>query len=608
MTSVLSEGQALGEFEILSVAGIGGMGIVYRARQRSLDRVVALKVIRDEIAETSEYRQRFMREAHLAASVDHPHIVSVFDVGDFDGRLVLAMQWVQGENLRNALGSTGGLPPDRAVQVLTQVAGALDAVHGVAGLVHRDIKPSNVLIRKVGGSDHAYLTDFGVAKRSDSAADLTATGMVVGTVDYMAPEQITGGRTDARTDVYALGCVFFEMLSGRVPYERENSVAKLFAHVSDPPPRLQGPLGDLYPAFGSVLAKAMAKDPGERYLSAGDLARDARAALQGMRYTGPPTIVGVGEAEPEAPGQSGAGGQAAVLDAGQLEALRRAMAQTRTVADTPSDATPPTAPAPTRPEPLPQAHSPAAGGPRTPVYPVGPQTPPYQPGYPPVMYPGYGPPPAPARKARPLGLILLALVAVAGIAAAVLIATGVFSHHASTGTAASSQTAQGHSKKSSPGSPPKTPNAVPQAQQYNGTAFSMSYPAGWQLQDAEQNKGSYTDTTFASPSDSNSLIRVDYSPNPPADPMAAARPVITALQRQPGYRQLGLNRGTFEGYPAVRWRFLVLESGILLEKEDVFITASGKSLGFGLLTQATANQYASLASEFAKLRRTLVIK
>src|SRR5579859_4298009 len=315
MTTLLNQGQALGEFEILAVAGIGGMGVVYRSRQRTLDRVVALKVIREEIAENSEYRERFMREAHLAASVDHPNIVSVFDVGEFGGRLALAMQWVQGENLREALRASGGMAPDRAVRVLSQMGGALDAIHGV-GLVHRDIKPSNVLIRNVGGSDHAYLTDFGVAKRSDTVADLTATGMVVGTVDYMAPEQISGGHTDARTDVYALGCVFYEMLSGRVPYERENSVAKLFAHVSDPPPRLQGPLAQLYPTFEPVLEKAMAKNPADRYMSAGDFARDATAALQGMRYTGAPSVVGVGEAKP------GAGSKAKTVHGpAQLEAL-----------------------------------------------------------------------------------------------------------------------------------------------------------------------------------------------------------------------------------------------------------------------------------------------
>ncbi len=417
MTSVLGEGQAVGEFEVLEVAGIGGMGVVYRARQRSLDRVVALKVIRDEIAQTSEYRERFMREAHIAASVDHPHIVSVYDVGDYSGRLALAMQWVRGQDLRTTLGSSGSLHPERAVPVLSQLGGALDAVHS-AGLVHRDVKPSNVLIRDVGGSDHAYLTDFGVAKRSDTVADLTATGVVVGTVDYMAPEQITGGRTDARTDIYALGCVFFEMLSGRVPYERENSVAKLFAHVSDPPPRLEGPLAEMYPAFKPVLEKAMAKNPADRYMSGADFARDATAALRGMRYTAPPTVVATGEANIEK-------GAPTLPDPARLEALRA----TRAGQEAPTAAPPPTQPPQTA---IPQAHERTVAQP-TPTYPPGAQAFPAQPGY-----QGYGPPPpAPtspprSRGGSPLALILLAVVAAAGVAAGVLAALGIFSHKSST--------------------------------------------------------------------------------------------------------------------------------------------------------------------------------
>ncbi len=425
MTRVLSEGQAVGEFEILAVAGVGGMGVVYRARQRSLGRVVALKVIRDEVAETAEYRERFLREAHLAASVDHPHIVSVFEVDELDGRLVLALQWVDGHDLRSVLRSTHGLEAGRAVRVLSQLAGALDAIHGVAGLVHRDIKPSNVLIRDVGGQDHSYLTDFGVAKRSDSVADLTATGAVVGTVDYMAPEQISGARTDARTDVYALGCVLFEMLSGRVPYERENSVAKLFAHVSEPPPRLPAELARHYPSFGPVLEKAMAKDPAGRYLSAGDFARDAQAALEGMRYMGQPSIVATGPARPmPPPGAS-------------------------TLSRPPSP--------PTMAQPTAQATEPTAAG-QPALYPPQPlPTPQPQPIYQTYPYPT-APPPARSGGGNSLALILLALVALAGVAAGVLAAAGVFSQRAPTaaGSTASSGSRAGHHHRQPATSPPPT--------------------------------------------------------------------------------------------------------------------------------------------------------
>jgi hypothetical protein len=207
------------------------------------------------------------------------------------------MDFVYGHDLREVLSRSGALDPDRAVALLTQLAGALDAAHR-RGLVHRDVKPANILITVRDGEEHAYLTDFGVAKRFDTASDLTARGAVVGTVDYMSPEQITGGEIDARTDVYALGCVFFQMLTGEVPYGRPNSVAKLFAHVHDPPPSLEGQLAELYPHFGPVIEQAMAKSPQERYLSAGDFARAAEAALRGMRYTGKQSAVGTGEAAP----------------------------------------------------------------------------------------------------------------------------------------------------------------------------------------------------------------------------------------------------------------------------------------------------------------------
>jgi serine/threonine protein kinase len=380
------------------------MGVVYRARQRSLDRVVALKVIRDEVAESVEYRQRFVREAHLAASVDHPHIVSVFEVGELDGRLLLALQWVSGQDLRAILSTTrSGLEPERAVRLLSQVSGALDAMHSVAGLVHRDVKPSNVLVRDVGGTDHAYLTDFGIAKRSDSVADLTATGAVVGTVDYMAPEQIRGARTDARTDVYALGCVFYEMLSGRVPFERENSVAKLFAHVSDPPPRLPATVARRYPSFGPVLAQAMAKDPAERYMSAGDFAKDATAALQGMRFMGPPSIVATGDARPAVTTEAPTAGVQSppAPSAPVTEPSAQAQAPTRIGEPPPLQAQP-------LPTPLP----------------------------PPASSQGYGylspPPPAQSRGVNALALVLLAVVALAGIGVGALAAAGVFSRRSST--------------------------------------------------------------------------------------------------------------------------------------------------------------------------------
>jgi serine/threonine-protein kinase len=207
------------------------------------------------------------------------------------------MELVFGTDLSKLLRKSGALEPDRAVELIGQLASALDAAHR-KGLVHRDVKPANVLITVRGGHEHSYLTDFGLAKRSDTIGALTKKGVVVGTVDYMAPEQVTGRVTDARTDIYALGCTLFHMVTGNVPYERENSVATLFAHVHEPPPPLQAPLADSYPALGAVIEKAMAKEPADRYLSAGDFASDASAALRGMRYTGPASLVATGDARP----------------------------------------------------------------------------------------------------------------------------------------------------------------------------------------------------------------------------------------------------------------------------------------------------------------------
>jgi hypothetical protein len=293
----LGRGSVIGGYRIDELIGRGGMGLVYRATNVALNRIYALKVLAPGLAEDEKFRQRFQREMRIAASLHHPNIVGIHYAGEHHGMLFFVMDYVTGTDLREILKNQGALDPNRAVDLLEQFASALDAAHG-RGLVHRDVKPANIMITVKEGEEHAYLTDFGLAKKFDTASGLTAKGSVVGTVDYMAPEQITGSRTDARTDIYALGCVFYQMLNGKVPYERDNSVATLYAHVHDPPPPLEGDVSDAHPAFAPVLEKAMAKESNERYFSAGDFARDAAAALRGMRDMAPPTIVATGEATP----------------------------------------------------------------------------------------------------------------------------------------------------------------------------------------------------------------------------------------------------------------------------------------------------------------------
>ena len=293
----LGRGSVIGGYRIDELIGRGGMGLVYRATNVALNRIYALKVLAPGLAEDEGFRQRFKREMRIAASLHHPNIVGIHYAGEQDGMLFFVMDYVTGTDLREILMKQGALDPNRAVDLLEQFASALDAAHR-RGLVHRDVKPGNIMITVKDGEEHAYLTDFGLAKKFDTASGLTTKGSIVGTVDYMAPEQITGSRTDARTDIYALGCVFYQMLTGKVPYERENSVATLYAHVHEPPPPLDGDISDTHPAFAPVFEKAMAKDSDERYFSAGDFARDAAAALRGMRDMAPPTVVATGEATP----------------------------------------------------------------------------------------------------------------------------------------------------------------------------------------------------------------------------------------------------------------------------------------------------------------------
>ncbi len=293
----LQTGAVVAGYRIDELIGRGGMGLVYRVRHVALNRIYALKLLAPSLAEDEQFRDRFKREMRIAASLHHPNVVGIHYAGEHDGLLFFVMDYVTGTDLREILLKQGAVEPTRAVDLLEQFASALDAAHR-RGLVHRDVKPANILITVRDGEEHAYLTDFGLAKKFDTASGLTVKGAVVGTVDYMAPEQITGAHTDARTDIYALGCVLYQMLTGSVPYERENSVATLFAHVHEPPPSLEAGIAATYPAFAEVLERAMAKEPSDRYLSAGDFARDAAAALRGVRDTAPPTIVGIGEATP----------------------------------------------------------------------------------------------------------------------------------------------------------------------------------------------------------------------------------------------------------------------------------------------------------------------
>ena len=265
-------------YRIEGLAGQGGMGIVYRATQLALGRPVALKLISPKLAADPLFRERFQRESRLAASIDHPNVIPVYEAGEANGSLFISMRWVEGYDLETLIRRGGGVEPERAARIVSQVAAALDAAHG-RGLVHRDVKPANVLI--VGDrADHVYLTDFGLVKRMSASGQLTKSGQLLGTIDYIAPEQIQGKGNDARTDVYSLGCVLFRCLTGRVPFDTDNEVAKIYAHLNEPPPKPSDVVQGLPFAVDEVVARAMAKEPEQRYASAGDLGRAALAATE----------------------------------------------------------------------------------------------------------------------------------------------------------------------------------------------------------------------------------------------------------------------------------------------------------------------------------------
>ena len=269
-------GSEVAGFRIESVLGRGGMSVVYVAEQMRLGRKVALKVLTTELAWDEHFRERFVRESHIAAAIDHPNIIPIYDAGEADGLLYIAMRFVQGPDLKEIL-KRGNLGVGRTIFLIEQLASALDAAHAHS-LVHRDVKPGNILLDE--STDHAYLTDFGVAKQT-TARGLTSTGHFLGTVEYAAPEQIEGGPVDARTDVYALGCVLYECLTGSPPFTHGTEHAVLHAHLVDPPPAVTRVRPELPQALDGVIATAMAKGAADRFGMCGELAQAARSAASG---------------------------------------------------------------------------------------------------------------------------------------------------------------------------------------------------------------------------------------------------------------------------------------------------------------------------------------
>ena len=258
---MLSPGNTFAGYEVESVVGAGGLGILYRARQLRLDRPVALKLVEPDVARHPVVRERLRREARAVASLDHPNVVPLYEAGEEDGTVFIVTRWVNGTELGTLIGREGPLAPDRAARFAAQMAAALGVAHE-QGLIHRDVKPSNVIVTP---EDHVYLTDFGLAKRAETEAGLTAADQVLGTVDYVAPEQIEGSEPDARSDVYSLGCVLYEMLTGEPPFAaHKGGMAKMWAQVNAEVTPLSERRSDVPPAIDELVRRSMAKDPATR--------------------------------------------------------------------------------------------------------------------------------------------------------------------------------------------------------------------------------------------------------------------------------------------------------------------------------------------------------
>jgi tRNA A-37 threonylcarbamoyl transferase component Bud32 len=272
-------GSQFAGYRIVGLVGRGATSSVYRAVELRLEREVALKLLSPELSEDRRFERRFLRESKLAASLEHPNVIPIFAAGQVEDQLYIAMRLIEGGDLKTLLDEHRRLPKERALALCAQLASALDAAH-TSGLVHRDVKPSNVLLeRDSARKEHAFLADFGLTKAAAATRASTQTGRMIGTIDYMAPEQIRGDDVDGRADLYSLGCLLYECLVGEPPFTRGSEVATLYAHLHDAPPRASEQLPVLPPALDDVFARALAKEPARRYETCGELVAAARTAL-----------------------------------------------------------------------------------------------------------------------------------------------------------------------------------------------------------------------------------------------------------------------------------------------------------------------------------------
>jgi serine/threonine protein kinase len=463
------------------------MGIVYLVRDERLERQVALKVIAPHLAHDREFQERFSAEARSAAAIEHPNAVTVYSAGSAEDHLFIAMRYIEGTDLRRWLAESKPLDPKAAARVVVEVAGALDAAHA-AGFVHRDVKPANILLRGEPGTGTAYLTDFGLTRGiGSSQTDLTRTGEWIGTLDYVAPEQAAAGHIDARTDIYSLGCVLYEMLAGTVPF-RGDEMQKLWRKANEEPPRL--PSASSPHPFDPVIARAMAKDPERRFRSAGDLGRAASAAAGDT--TDAPTE------------RSVATGVAA---AGFAEMDVRVRGGRPTTPDPPTARRPPT------------------GSPRRPASPPPPPPPPHR-----------------GHTVRTAAIVTCALAVAAGlIAAALVFASRQHGDHTRTVVTQVTEREQPTTSDAEVSTPSPSPVL------FEGAEYSATLPAGWIQQEDEQpaSDDSYVENTWSRPDGDEELL-IDESPGEPANPVASVNEIAGDV-RAAGETAYSVRNGVVRG-------------------------------------------------------------
>jgi serine/threonine-protein kinase len=275
-------------YELEELVGTGGMSSVYRAHDRLLDRKVALKILHQQYSTDDGYVERFRHEARAVAALAHPNIVTVIDRGEHEDKQFIVFEYVPGDNLKRMIERRGPAPVDTALELGIQMADALAFAHA-NGLVHRDVKPQNVLLN---GDGHAKVTDFGIARSLDVQHGMTQTGTVLGTSDYIAPEQAQGQRVDEHTDIYSLGVVLYELLTSHVPFTGENFVAVAMRHINEEPPSIREERPEVPPRVDAAVRRAMAKRPEDRFATMGDLARELEACLAALEDTVDGTVEG----------------------------------------------------------------------------------------------------------------------------------------------------------------------------------------------------------------------------------------------------------------------------------------------------------------------------